>query len=71
MKLNSADGVTAWVDDQPAPAFSGPEFAAELSSGRHKLTFRVDTAAGAAPRCGSRCSKPAGSSAEYAVVGGR
>jgi putative heme-binding domain-containing protein len=71
VKLNSADGVTAWVDDQAAPQFNGSEFATELPSGRHKLTFRVDTAARGDKPLKAEVLKPPGSSAEYAVLGGR
>jgi len=69
--LDAPDGVTAWVDDRPAPAFHGPRFAAELTTGRHKLTFRVDTAARKEPTLRVEVLRPAGSAVEYAVVGGR
>jgi putative heme-binding domain-containing protein len=71
VKLNSASGVTAWVDDQPAPAFSGSGFTTELSAGRHKLTFLADTAARGDVPLRVEVLKPAGSSAAYDVVGGR
>lgn len=71
VKLNSAEGVTAWVDDQPAPAFSDSGFTTELSTGRHKLTFRVDAPARKDRPLRVEVLKPGGSSAEYAVVGGK
>ncbi len=71
VKLNASDGVSAWLDDQPAPPFRDDSFVTELPSGRHKLTFRVDTAARTEPTLRVEVLKPPGSSAEYAVVGGR
>jgi hypothetical protein len=71
VKLNSAEGVRAWVDDRPAPAFAGDAFTTRLESGRHRLTFRVETAARTSPVLKVEVLKPEGSSAEYAVVGGR
>ncbi|MCA1685396.1 MAG: c-type cytochrome, partial [Planctomycetia bacterium] len=71
VKLNSARGVTVWVDEQRAPAFTGSEFSTELPSGRHRLTFRVDTPARNGVPLKVEVLKPPGSSAEYAVLGGR
>lgn len=67
--LNSADGVRAWVDAEPAPA--GTPFEAELSAGKHTLTFRVDTAARREKALRVVVAKAGGSTAEYAVVGGK
>ena len=69
--LNSAEGVTAWVDDQPAPAFAGNRFQTTLKTGKHKLTFRVDTEARKTPVLRAEVLKSEGSSAEYVVVGGK
>ena len=71
IKLNDASGVTAWIDAIPASFSAGASFPAELATGRHKLTFRVDTTARKSPTLRVEVLKPAGSSAEYSVVGGR
>ena len=71
VKLNAPDGVHAWVDDQPAPAFTGDSFETDLATGRHKLTFRVDASARRGNTLRVEVLKPKDSSAEYTVVGGR
>ena len=67
--LNSAEGVTAWVDDQPAPPFEENRFPTALKTGKHKLTFRVDTRSRKAPALRAEVLKSEGSSAEYVIVG--
>jgi hypothetical protein len=67
--LDSADGVHAWLDDAPLPP--GARAQAQLSTGKHVLTLRVDTTARRRPTLRVEVDKPAGSTAEYAVVGGR
>ena len=69
--LNSTEGVTAWVDNQPAPPFEANRFQTALKTGKHKLTFRVDTALRTAPSLRAEVLKGEGSSAEYVVVGGK
>lgn len=69
VKLNSADGVTSWFDDQPAPL--GPSFPIDLTTGRHKLTFRVDVEARKGRALRVEVVKAEGSSAEYVVVGAK
>jgi hypothetical protein len=71
VKLDDPSGVTAWTDALPAPPFQGASYPAELSTGRHKLTLRVDTAARKARTLRVEVLKPVGSSAEYSIVGGR
>jgi hypothetical protein len=71
VKLNAPDGVHAWVDDQPAPAFTGDSFETDLGTGRHKLTFRVDASTRRGNALRVEVLKPKDSSAEYTVVGGR
>ncbi len=71
VKLNDPVGVTAWVDDQPAPAFSGPSFPCELAAGRHRITFQVDTTARRDPVLRAEVLKGPGSTVEFSVVGGR
>lgn len=41
IQLNSADGVHLWVDGQPLAA--AEQVTADLSVGRHQVTFRIDT----------------------------
>ena len=67
---NSADGVRLWVDNDLAPE-GGAAYPVNLSSGRHVLTFRVDAKARGDRPLRVEVRKPPGSSAEYAVVGGR
>jgi hypothetical protein len=69
VSLNALDGVRGWLDDRPAP--EGATFPVELSTGRHTLTFRVNTAARKARTLRVVVSRPSGSSAEYAVVEGK
>lgn len=69
VNLDRGDGVNAWVDDQPAP--SGAKFETELSAGRHTLTFRADTGVRSGKTLRATVMKPAGSTAEYVVVGGK
>jgi len=68
--LDSPAGVTAWVDDRPAPPFTGRSFTLPLITGHHTLTFRVDLAARPGADLRVEVLKPPGSSAEYAVNGG-
>ena len=71
--FHSPDGLTAWLDEKPAPApsLAGNAFEAELTEGTHRLTIRVDTLKRKAEGLRVVVAKPAGSRAEYAVVGGK
>ena len=69
--LNSPDGVTAWIDREPAPPFVGNSFATEISTGRHIITLRINTSHRKPSKIRAELLKPEGSSAEYSVVGGR
>ncbi len=69
--LDSAEGVTAWIDRPLETQFPASRFPAELTPGRKTLTLRVDTAGRKSPVLRVEVSKPPGSRAEYAVVGGR
>jgi len=66
--IGTAEGVSAWVDDRPVEAATS--FTAPLATGIHKLTLRVDPAARKGP-LKVEVTKPAGSTAEFTVVGGR
>jgi putative heme-binding domain-containing protein len=70
VQLDSAAGVNFWVDDRQAPVDSA-RFATSLSPGRHSVTLRIDTARRPSRRIKVEVTKPAGSSAEFTVVGGR
>ncbi|MEO6807961.1 MAG: hypothetical protein ABI353_02485 [Isosphaeraceae bacterium] len=67
--LDSTEGVHAWLDDTPEP--DKESFTADLTSGRHALTLRVDTAARPTAQVRVEVSRAEGSAAEFAVVGGR
>ncbi|GAC1475964.1 MAG: hypothetical protein NVSMB9_29510 [Isosphaeraceae bacterium] len=69
VRLDSSEGVNTWVDDQPAPR--GSPFTVDLATGRHTLTFRVDTAARSSRSLKGEVLKPPGSTIEYSVIGGR
>lgn len=68
-RLDSTDGVIAWIDNAPAP--KGEAFTVPLKVGRHKLTLRVDTAIRKEKTVKAEVSKPPGTSAEFVVVGGK
>jgi len=65
--LGANEGIKAWVDDRLAP--EGAKFTVELEPGAHKLTLRVDTTATKALKV--EAAKPAGSTAEFTLMGGR
>jgi putative heme-binding domain-containing protein len=67
--LDSAEGVRAWLDDKPMPTEA--IFTVDLTSGRHALTLRVDTAARSSSQVRVEVSRGEGSAVEFAVVGGR
>jgi putative heme-binding domain-containing protein len=68
-RLDSPEGLSAWVDDRPMPP--GASFTTPLDRGRHKLTLRVDTASRPARQVKVEVVKAEGSPVEFAVVGGR
>jgi putative heme-binding domain-containing protein len=68
-RLDSDAGVTAAIDGEPVPV--GPAFGRELSRGRHALTLRIDTARRPTGEVRVEVTKPEGSAAEVAVVGGK
>jgi putative heme-binding domain-containing protein len=68
-RLDSDQGVHAWVDDKAVA--TGPSVSAPLEVGRHKLTLRIDTAAHKGSDVKVEVTKSEGSPVEFAVVGGR
>jgi hypothetical protein len=70
IQLDSAAGITLWVDNQRAPADLA-SFASSIVPGRHSITLRVDPAKRPSREVKVEFSKPAGSPAEFTVVGGR
>lgn len=68
IKLDSAEGVTAWVDDRPLAIDA---LRTALDNGTHKITFRVDTRERKQRDLRVVIDKPANSTVVYTVVGGR
>jgi putative heme-binding domain-containing protein len=68
--LDSADGARLWVDgDAAQPGARNATIA--LATGSHVITARVDTRARKSREIKVEVDKPAGSAAEFTVVGGR
>jgi putative heme-binding domain-containing protein len=70
LQVDARDGTVVWIDDQPAPSGAGA-LEKTLATGRHSITLRVDTKARKSHQITLEVTKPAGSTAEYTVVGGR
>jgi putative heme-binding domain-containing protein len=68
--LDSVEGARFWVDDAAAPGNTS-EFTTALSAGRHTVTIRIEMTLRRSRELKVEISKPAGSSAEFTVVGGR
>lgn len=64
------DGIQLWIDEVPAPAGTR-EFTTSVANGRHPITVRVNTAERSHPDLTITIDKPAGSTAEFTVVGGK
>jgi len=69
-RLDSAAGTNVWVDEHQA-AGDSLLFARSLTAGRHAITLRIDTTKRTSREIKVEVTKPAGSSAEFTVVGGR
>jgi putative heme-binding domain-containing protein len=69
IQLDSAAGARFWVDDKQAPPDTDSELAT-LAPGSHTVTLRVDTRVRPSHDIKVELSKPAGSPAEFTVVGG-
>jgi putative heme-binding domain-containing protein len=67
--LDSADGVRVWIDGEPI-ADGHVDEPVSLSAGRHAITVRIDTNSRRPGELKVELKKPAGSSAEFTVVGG-
>jgi putative heme-binding domain-containing protein len=70
LELDSPAGVRWWVDDQPTPA-GAPTVSPTLAPGRHLVTLRVDAPARPSQEIRLDVQKPAGSPAQFTVIGGR
>lgn len=64
------DGIRFWVDDVAAPLGTA-EFATSVAVGRHPIFVRVDTSTRKEDFLRIEIVKPAGSMAEFTVIGGR
>ncbi len=69
VQADSAAGMRLWIDDAAA-APSSSSMNTTLSPGRHSITLRVDTSARPSRTIRVEVAKPAGSTAEFTVVGG-
>jgi hypothetical protein len=68
IKVDSAEGVRVWIDDQPFEP--GADSATEMALGQHRLILRVDTAQRPAQEIKVELFRPDASPAEFTVVGG-
>jgi putative heme-binding domain-containing protein len=68
--IDSAAGTNVWVDAEPAPVES-TRIRATISPGRHAVILRIDRAKRPSREIKVEVTKPAGSAAEFTVVGGR
>ncbi len=68
-QLDSAEGVSAWVDGTAMG--SDAEFVTELERGTHAVVFRVDTTKRSSKDLKLELFQPNGSSAQFAVVDGK
>ncbi len=69
IQLDSPEAAVVWVDELPVPAGT-PSSSTPLSTGRHAITLRIDTSARRSREIRIELVKPAGSTAEFTVVGG-
>jgi putative heme-binding domain-containing protein len=68
--LDTPDGAHLWIDDQTArPGAS--EHETTLAAGRHSITVRLEPRARKSRQIALEVAKPAGSTAQFTVVGGR
>lgn len=68
-RLDSAEGLHGWLDDQPVS--TGKSFTSELTKGRHTITLRLDASRRRSKEVKVELSRPEGSAAEFTVIGGR
>jgi putative heme-binding domain-containing protein len=67
-RVNSAEGLHVWIDDEPFG--SEQKIDTNLSTGRHKITLRVDTKARESREVKVEVVKAKDSAVEFTVVGG-
>jgi putative heme-binding domain-containing protein len=70
IQLDSADGTELWIDEHRRPERT-PKWSTPLAVGRHTIVVRIDTTARPSKELRAELVKPAGSTAEFTVVGGR
>ena len=63
-------GIQFWVDELAAPLGTG-EYTTSVATGRHPITVRIDIADRRKDVLRIEVTKPAGSTAEFTVVGGK
>lgn len=68
VEMNQTSGITVWITDDEFPG-SEP-ISASVLPGRHKITFRLDRRKFEGNTFRAVVTKPAGSAAQYTVVGG-
>lgn len=68
VKLNSAEGLTVWFDENQVEAQES--FVVDLPAGIHPVTFRIDTSQRGEKPLKLEFFKPEGSNAEFSVVDG-
>jgi len=67
-RVNSVEGMHVWIDDEP---FSSEQtIDTNLSTGRHKITLRIDTKARKSRNVSVEVAKTKDSAVEFTVVGG-
>lgn len=71
LALDSSEGLTAWFDDQSIPLTAKHEAALELTTGKHRITLRIDTTARKSKTLLAELKKPPGSTAEFTLEGGK
>jgi putative heme-binding domain-containing protein len=69
-QVDSPQGIRLWVDDHPAPE-GAQSVTQSLAPGTHSITVRVDMQARKTREIKVEVDKPAGSAAEFTIVGGR
>ncbi|MEW4529668.1 hypothetical protein [Maioricimonas sp. JC845] len=69
IRVDSAEGVSLWVDDRDYGSVA--EVTHEFPAGRHKITLRIDTRQRAEPGVKLELFRESGSDAEFTVVDGQ
>lgn len=66
--LKSSEKFQVWLDDQPMD--SQTQFEAQMESGRHRITIRIEPSVNASPELKVDISRGQDSNAQFEVVGG-